>query len=486
MTEFEIKQKIKSILEKNPNITADQFVRKLNPIAPAIEFLDGAGLAQKLIFDTIKEILPHTFDGNGFTEILNLPQVEKISSEAFIRSSLKEITIGQSLRSIENQAFSGAINLRKVVFSEGIKTIPERCFYECTNLKEVYLPESIQYIGRGAFEECSDNLKIITPKRQPGSIFKCYEKDLEFLKPHIVFEEPIVSESLTEAFSNSMPEWLKEALLKNKRLKKIFTNNNIDLNKCRFEDRDVSTIKKRKDPIITDSRYIQVWSVSDTDTDITPERILVLPFMSDSRFGVGTTAQAQLACKYTPLKTYLEYARHFCYIDTLDSSIPDLQNKRKERFSNRKDPNRDRFTYIERPHAKLDKSGYIIPNISALKNRLIDKYGDSIVVKKLEKCHDDLTNLKNDILEVQSSMWISDIDHIDSISLENLRSAIKYLEYAISHYNDAIYYARELDRLDKNEPTSWYIEKILSYLKNSQSIIQTSRTYLNGRYASLI
>ena len=477
MTEFEIKQKIKSVLEKNPNITADQFVRKLKPIAPAIEFLDEAGLAQKLIFDTIKEILPRTFDGNGFTEILNLPQVEKISQEAFIRSSLKEITIGQSLRSIESMAFSGAINLRKVVFSEGIKTIPKRCFYECTNLKEVYLPESIQYIGSDAFKECSDNLKIITPKRQPCSIFKCAEKDLEFLKPRIVFEEPQITESLNEAFSSSMPEWLKESLLKDTYLKRRFIRNGIDLNKCKFEDRDVSTIKKRKDPIITDSRYIQVWLLNDPQTN--QKRVIILPIMNDSPFGVGS--KANIYCKYVPLKTFLEYAEHFCYIDTFNNNPNDLLSKKAGRKVNAKGVI-NRFTQKELPYKNLDKSGYAIPSIRELKNRLINKYGDSIVVKKLEKCHDDLTNLKNDILEMQSSMWMSDIDHIDSNSLENLRFAIKYLEFAIMHYNDAVHYARKLD----NENNKEYINKILEYLKDSQSRLQTSRTYLKDRYASLI
>ena len=482
MTENEIKQKIKSVLEKNPNITADQFVRKLKPIAPAIEFLDEAGLAQKLIFDTIKEILPRTFDGNGFTEILNLPQVEKISQEAFIRSSLKEITIGQSLRSIGRMAFSGAANLRKVVFSEGIKTIPKRCFYECTNLKEVYLPESIQYIGSDAFKECSDNLKIITPKRQPGSIFKCDEKDLEFLKPRIVFEEPQITESLNEAFSSSMPGWLKDQILNNKFLKRTFISSDIDLNKCRFEDRDVSTIKKRKDPIITDSRYIQVWLLNDPQTNW--KSVIILPIMNDYPFGIGS--KADIYCKYVPLKTFLEYAEHFCYIDTFNNNPNDLLNKKAERKANANGVI-DRFTLNNKPpFYNLDKSGYIIPSIRELKNRLINKYGDSIVVKKLEKCHDDLTNLKNDILEMQSSMWVSDIDHIDSNSLENLGLAIKYLEYAITHYNDAIYYAEKLDRFDGSEDSRLYINKILSYLKDSQNYIQTSRQYLNGRYVSLI
>ena len=478
INENEIKQKIKSILKNNPNITADQFVRKLNPIAPAIEFLDEAGLAQKLIFDTIKEILPYTFYGNEFTEILNLPQVEKISLGAFERSSLKEITIGQSLRSIESKAFSGAINLRKVVFSEGIKTIPEGCFQECTNLKEVYLPESIQYIGSDAFKECGDNLKIITPKRQPGSIFKCDEKDLEFLKPRIVFEEPQITESLNEAFSSSMPGWLKDQILNNKFLKRTFISSGIDLNKCRFEDRDVSTIKKRKDPIITDDRYIQVWLLKDPYTS--QNKTIILPIMNNSRFGIGSKANTD--CKYIPLKTFLEYAEHFCYIDTFNNNPKDLLNKKAERRANAKKSMKDRFTQKELPYYNLDKSGYIIPSISGLKDRLINKYGDSIVVEKLEKCHDDLTNLKNDILEIQSSMWMSDIDHIDNSSVEILKSAIQYFEYAIMYYNDAIQYARKLD----NEDSKRYINKILSCLENSQSSVQTSRHYLNSRYVSLI
>lgn len=476
-----LKQKIKSVLKNNPNITADQFVRKLNPIAQAIEFLDEAGLAQKLIFDTIKEILPRTFDGNEFTEILNLPQVEKISQEAFIRSSLKEITIGQSLRSIERMAFSGAENLRIVVFSEGIKTIPEGCFQECTNLKEVYLPESIQYIGSDAFKECSDNLKIITPKRQPGSIFKCDEKDLEFLKPRIVFEEPQITESLNEAFSSSMPGWLKDQILNNKVLKRTFISSGIDLNKCRFEDRDVSTIKKRKDPIITDDRYIQVWLLKDPYTS--QNKIIILPIMNNSRFGIGSKANTD--CKYVPLKSFLEYAEHFCYIDTFNDNPNDLLNKKAERRANAKGVI-NRYTQKVLPYLKLDKSGYIIPSIDGLKSRLINKYGDSVVVKDLEKCYDDLNNLKNDILEIQSSMWMSDIDHIQDNSLNNLSQAVGYFRNAVAYYRDAVNSARALDTSDNNESSKWYIKKILKSLRVSQNNIQKARDYLNGRYVSLI
>lgn len=450
MTEFEIKQKIKSVLERNPNANADQFLASFTSRerSEVIDFLENAGLAQKLVFDNLQSMNSRILEGTKI-KTLNLPKVKKISS--FGSSEVREIFIGSSLKYLDQNAFMHLPDLKKVTFSEGIKRIPAACFKNLSNLKEVYLPESVQYIGGSAFEGCSPDLKIITPGRKPGSIFKCSEKDLEFLKSHIVFEEPIVSESLTEAFSNSMPEWLKDALLKDSSLKRIFTRNNIDLNKCRFEDRDVSTIKKRKDPIITDSRYIQVWSVSYTDS--TPERILVLPFMLYCSFGVGTAEQAQLACKYTPLKTYLEYARHFCYIDTLDSSIPDLQNKKQKRFNNRKDPEKDRFTQKERPLSKLDKSGYVIPSIRGLKNRLISKYGGTLIYKKLEKCYEDLQELRDKIIDANNMILSDDIRYMQSgyrSPIDHLQNAMNSFRRALDIYRDIVDQLEESNNLGMN------------------------------------
>lgn len=484
MTEFEIKQKIKSVLEKNPNVSADQFLASFTSKerSEVIDFLENAGLAQKLIFDNLRSINSRILEGTKNIKTLNLPKVKKISS--FGRSKVREIFIGSSLKYLDQNAFMYLPYLEKVTFSEGIKRIPAECFKNLTNLEEVYLPESVQYIGGSAFEGCSSYLKIITPGRKPGSIFKCVEKDLEFLKSHIVFEEPIASESLTEAFSNSMPEWLKGALLKDKRLKRIFTSNNIDLNKCRFEDRDVSTIKKRKDPIITDSRYIQVWSVSD---DITPERILVLPFMSEYRFGVGTEAQAQLACKYIPLKTYLEYARHFCYIDTLDSSIPDLQSKKEKRFDNRKDPYRDRFTQKERRFNKLDKSGYIIPSIGALKNRLISKYGDTLIYKKLEKCYEDLQELRDKIIDANNMVLSDDIRYMQSgykSPIDNLQNAMSYFKRALDIYRGLVDQLEESNNLGMNfnskDTVLYSIRDCLSHIEDANNEIS------NYNFTSLI
>ena len=485
MTEFEIKQKIKSVLEKNPNVSADQFLANFAGIecSEVIDFLERAGLAQKLIFDNLQNMYRRILEGTKNIKTLNLPKIKKISS--FGRSEVREIFIGSSLKYLDQNAFMYLSDLKKVTFSEGIKRIPAACFKNLTNLKEVYLPESVQYIGGSAFEGCSPDLKIITPGRKPGSIFKCSEKDLEFLKSHIVFEEPIVSESLTEAFSNSMPEWLKDKISKDKFLKKLFTVRGIDLNKCRFEDRDVSTIKKRKDPIITDSRYIQVWSVSTTDS--TPERILVLPFMSDSSFGVGTTAQAQLACKYTPLKTYLEYARHFCYIDTLDSSIPDLQNKKKKRFANGKDPYRDRFTQEERPFAKLDKSGYVIPGIRNLKNRLTNKYGDTLIYKKLEKCYEDLQELRDKIIDANNMILSDDIRYMQSgykSPIDHLQNAMNSFQLALDIYRELVDQLEESNNLGMNFNSK---DRVLNSIHKCLSNIEDANNEISDyNFTSLI
>ncbi len=88
-------------------------------------------------------------------EIAGLP-VTAIGANAFQNStSLKNVTIPDTVTSIGKSAFMECEYLEIVYFSEGLFTIGERAFEHCSFLTSVTLPDSVTEIGLRAFAHCA-------------------------------------------------------------------------------------------------------------------------------------------------------------------------------------------------------------------------------------------------------------------------------------------------------------------------------------------
>lgn len=72
---------------------------------------------------------------------------------------LKEIIIGESIRTIGNSAFSHNVSLQKVVM-KNVESIGASAFAFCEKLNDIILPSSAKSIGENAFESCN-NLEYI-------------------------------------------------------------------------------------------------------------------------------------------------------------------------------------------------------------------------------------------------------------------------------------------------------------------------------------
>ena len=82
-----------------------------------------------------------------------------IANRAFLGAeNLTEITIPQSVVSIDYYAFAYATNLEKVTFEEGSRLtgIYEGAFYGCSNLSDILLPDTIVEISDFGFYGCKD------------------------------------------------------------------------------------------------------------------------------------------------------------------------------------------------------------------------------------------------------------------------------------------------------------------------------------------
>ena len=105
-------------------------------------------------------ILPsHPEDENGEKYTLT-----KIGYLGFCcNENLSSVSIPETVKNIEDDAFRGCSRLWKVTLSDGVETIDYSAFAECTNLLEITLPKSLKYIRSGVFMDCSRLQEIILP-----------------------------------------------------------------------------------------------------------------------------------------------------------------------------------------------------------------------------------------------------------------------------------------------------------------------------------
>ena len=112
---------------------------------------------------TVKNIGEHVFWNSAVESVVISQGVKMIGDFAFANSSsLKNVSIPQSVVTIGTGAFFGCDSLERVVIPQGVKTIGEAAFANCRKLKTVSIPKSVTEIGGWAFVNCGklDSVKI--------------------------------------------------------------------------------------------------------------------------------------------------------------------------------------------------------------------------------------------------------------------------------------------------------------------------------------
>ncbi|MBQ4233188.1 MAG: leucine-rich repeat protein [Lachnospiraceae bacterium] len=128
----------------------------LGPNVKRIEnqgFRDLSTLEEIVLNDGLEEIGIQAFSGTSLKS-LTLPESIKVLDNSFIEfTKVKEVVVPKNATAFRS-AFSGANKLEKVVFNGEFTKLPEECFEYCNRLKEVKLPDTIKTIGKSAFENC--------------------------------------------------------------------------------------------------------------------------------------------------------------------------------------------------------------------------------------------------------------------------------------------------------------------------------------------
>ena len=90
--------------------------------------------------------------------------VTGIKMQAFIEcTSLKSVSMPESMTWIGNGAFAGCTGLESVALPAGLKSIGENVFYSCTSLTSVVIPDKVTSIGSLAFFGCLKLESITVP-----------------------------------------------------------------------------------------------------------------------------------------------------------------------------------------------------------------------------------------------------------------------------------------------------------------------------------
>ncbi len=162
-----------------------------NVIAPYYDNVFGATI-QSNSYDNGKGVIKfngpvttvgeYAFYGTNLTSISLPNTVESIGYRAFYwMNYMKEISLGNSLETISNDAFRDCDGLETIDIPASVTSIGEYAFYDCNVLKAVYLGNSVTTIGNGAFYDC-DALEVIDIPASVTSIGEYAFYDCNVLK----------------------------------------------------------------------------------------------------------------------------------------------------------------------------------------------------------------------------------------------------------------------------------------------------------------
>ena len=103
-------------------------------------------------------------DCTNLTSITIPSNVTSISDSAFNNcKSLVDVTIPDSVTNIGNSAFKNCKNLTSITIPSSVTSIGDSAFENCTSLTSITIPSSVTSIGDSAFESCTSLTSVIIP-----------------------------------------------------------------------------------------------------------------------------------------------------------------------------------------------------------------------------------------------------------------------------------------------------------------------------------
>ncbi len=128
-------------------------------------FSGCSSLKSVTIPDSVTSIGGYAFYGcAGLTSITIPDSVTSIGDYAFSNcKSLAKVTIPDSVTSIGEYAFYGCSSLARITIGKGVTSIGEYAFRYCYSLASVTIPDSVTSIGYSAFSGCTGLASVTMP-----------------------------------------------------------------------------------------------------------------------------------------------------------------------------------------------------------------------------------------------------------------------------------------------------------------------------------
>lgn len=100
-------------------------------------------------------IVSNTYENGVGTILFDVP-VTKVGECAFCEcTTLKSITLPNSISELGGWAFDGCIYMEQATISNRLKTIGDAAFSSCSKLSNITIPQSVNHLGESVFYGCS-------------------------------------------------------------------------------------------------------------------------------------------------------------------------------------------------------------------------------------------------------------------------------------------------------------------------------------------
>jgi hypothetical protein len=140
-------------------------------------FMGCSGLADEKGMVIIRDTL-YGYWGEG--EEVTVPEgVAVIGAYAFENREVTEVSLPESLKRIDNYAFTKCRKLRKINFPSNLRLIGASAFDHCGSLEEIAFPDKLEIIELAAFADCGKLTDAVIPSsvtKMEGSVFSSCKK----------------------------------------------------------------------------------------------------------------------------------------------------------------------------------------------------------------------------------------------------------------------------------------------------------------------
>lgn len=156
------------------------------------------------ILTNIKKVLNKNPHFNNVEIDLSLTEIPEIPKEMFTNTTnLGKITLPDTVKKIEESAFSGCSSLSYIRFSGGLTNIGTNAFSNCSALTVLLLPDGLKTIEKCAFSDCSSLKDLFFPASLTSIGSNAFSNCIKLVNLEYLGKTNSLSDSSNNVFSNS-------------------------------------------------------------------------------------------------------------------------------------------------------------------------------------------------------------------------------------------------------------------------------------------